>query len=138
MYVDKKRTQELLRGLRLQLPKSFSNLKFNTIIHESNNVVKSKFSLKNKPEYTSARRIAKSIYDDYGVRGRAIKISHRAKSDFGDRNAWYKSNYGYITISDKGIPVDSYYKGLSAQYPQFFNESREMTESNRLQNSGHA
>lgn len=46
LYADKKRTQELLRGNRLQLPKSFSNLKFNTIIHESNNIVKSKFSLK--------------------------------------------------------------------------------------------
>lgn len=40
LFADKKRTQEMLRGGRLQLPSFFSNLKFNTIIHQSRNVVK--------------------------------------------------------------------------------------------------
>lgn len=41
LFVNKIRTQDLLRVGRLQLPSSFSKLKFNTIIHKSKNVVNS-------------------------------------------------------------------------------------------------
>ena len=39
--IYKRRTRELPRGLRLQLPKSFSKLRFDTILHKNKNIVKS-------------------------------------------------------------------------------------------------
>lgn len=41
LFADRKRTRELLGVNRLQLPKSFNSIRFNTIIHRSRNVVKS-------------------------------------------------------------------------------------------------
>lgn len=42
IYMDEKRTRDVLKAARLYLPAELSKLKFNTIIHKSNNIVKSK------------------------------------------------------------------------------------------------
>lgn len=72
LYADKKRTQELLRGLRLQLPKSFSNLKFNTIIHESNNVVKKNQPKNSYSAVNSSKTINNSEVKGNGQRGNVL------------------------------------------------------------------
>lgn len=39
-YFNKQKSQDLFSSLQLQLPKAFNNLDYDTILHQSNNIVK--------------------------------------------------------------------------------------------------
>ena len=69
------------------------------------------------------------------LRTTAIAVNDSAKEDFGskkDFNDFRRANFGRIRISNSGTPVDIIYKELSELYPQFFDENREMTQSDQL------
>ena len=69
------------------------------------------------------------------LRTTAIAVNDSAKEDFGskkDFNDFRRANFGRIRISNSGTPVDIIYNELSELYPQFFDESREMTQSDQL------
>ncbi|MCH5211746.1 MAG: hypothetical protein J1G06_01910 [Oscillospiraceae bacterium] len=67
------------------------------------------------------------------IKGTKISVSEQTKSDIPDWNDWKKANFGKLTISNDGIPVDSYYRELMEQYPQFFDETLEMTQADQLE-----
>ena len=43
LYINKIKTQEMIKSARLQLPADLNNLRSNTIIHKTENVVKGQF-----------------------------------------------------------------------------------------------
>ena len=45
-----------------------------------------------------------------------IKLSDQDKSNIADLNYWMKANYGYVTLTDKGQPMDSLYMELQDEF----------------------
>ena len=78
---------------------------------------------------------SKETYDTLRreIKDTPISVSEQTKSDIPDWNDWKKANFGKLTISNDGIPVDSYYRELMEQYPQFFDETLEMTQADQLE-----
>ena len=55
-----------------------------------------------------------------------IRLSDADKADlevYGGYNQFRKNNFGRITLSKEGTPVDSVYQELSSQYPELFDEA---------------
>ena len=54
------------------------------------------------------------------------RLSDADKADlevYGGYNQFRKNNFGRITLSKEGTPVDSVYQELSSQYPELFDEA---------------
>jgi len=49
-----------------------------------------------------------------------IQVNDKVKGDIPDYNEWRKHLFGTITLSNTGIPIDTLYGELSAQYPGYF------------------
>lgn len=61
------------------------------------------------------------------IRTVGISLTDEDKLDFGSRADWNdfrKANFGRIKISNKGLPVDTFYKELADLYPEYFSEEQ--------------
>lgn len=62
-----------------------------------------------------------------------IKISDYDKKNIPDWNDYRKRAFGNLTISNRGISVDSFYQELSSSFPHLFNSHRETSPSDQLE-----
>lgn len=67
-----------------------------------------------------------TMYDDSKqlrdyIRSQTIRVSDSVKNDITDYNAFRKRNFGRMRLSsDSGIPLDTIYRELSSENPEFF------------------
>ncbi len=54
------------------------------------------------------------------LRGYKINVSPFIKRDIADYTQFMRRNFGKITFSNEGLPVDTAYMELSAEYPEYF------------------
>lgn len=68
------------------------------------------------------------------IKNTPISIPNTNKSDLsGDGfNDFRKRNFGNLTITNKGIPIDSFYNELSQMYPQYFDSQREVNPAEQI------
>lgn len=75
-------------------------------------------------EYTD--NSTKAEYDEIRsyVKKNPVNISAQDKSNIADFESYKRNNFGNMTISNKGISVDSFYQQLSEMYPQHFDGAK--------------
>lgn len=56
------------------------------------------------------------------VRKTPLKVSDHIKRDIADYGAFQKSNFGKMTFSKSGLPVDVAYQELVSEYPGYFDD----------------
>ena len=61
-----------------------------------------------------------------------IKITDELKSDIPDFNDYRKRLMGTVYFSNDGTPIDILYKDLQEQFPQYFDEQEQTTQSDQL------
>lgn len=64
----------------------------------------------------------KADYDEIRryVKNNPVKISEQDKSNIADFESYKRSNFGNMTVSNKGVSMDSFYQSLAEQYPHYF------------------
>lgn len=77
----------------------------------------------------------KAEYDEIRsrIKNTKIKISDQDKSNIADFNDYRRSTFGNVTISNKGIELDSFYNELSSAYPHLFDARRNTNPADQLQ-----
>ena len=64
----------------------------------------------NEENYTLLRQILKD----------GVRISEQDRSNIADFNLWRKANYGYVTITDQGTPMDTLWSELQSEFGKDF------------------
>lgn len=62
-----------------------------------------------------------------------IKISDYDKHNIPDWNDFRRKAFGNLTISNRGISIDSFYQELSSSFPHLFDSKRETSPSDQLE-----
>lgn len=110
---------------------------------EKNGIVCRKKFAENELQNTVKKILSKQEYEDaatsqeykdlrQAIKNTPIKISDYDKKDIPDWNDYRKSVFGNMTISNKGIPIDSFYQELSSRFPHLFNSNSETSPSDQL------
>lgn len=78
----------------------------------------------------------KAEYDEIRsyVKRTPVKISAQDKSNIVDYDAYRRSAFGNLTISNNGISIDSFYQQLSESYPHLFNSQKVTNPGDQLMN----
>ena len=85
----------------------------------------------------------KQEYDEIRswVKNTPVKISNYDKQSIADYNDFRRSSFGNLTISNRGISIDSFYQELASKFPDHFDSNRtsnpadQLTEINDVINS---
>lgn len=77
------------------------------------------------------------LYQEYKdlreyIRSAKLSISPEDRSGIPDYNEFRKHNFGRMTLRSGPTNIDQYYIELSESYPEFFNETREITPEDQL------
>ena len=78
------------------------------------------------------------MYQQYGdlrsyLRETTLTISEEGSHDISDFSAFRQRNFGRMKISKGSTNVDQVYQELSALWPEFFDETREITPADQLE-----
>lgn len=86
-----------------------------------------------KQEYED-QTTAQDYYELHrAIKRTPIKISDYDKQNIPDWNDYRKRAFGNLTISNRGISIDSFYQELSSQFPHLFDSKRETSPSDQLE-----
>lgn len=66
------------------------------------------------------------------LKGTKINISDYDKNDIADFNQYRKENFGNVTVSGKGISIDTIYGQLAGKFPHLFNSDSNSSPSDQL------
>lgn len=66
-----------------------------------------------------------TVYDEYKnlrkyIRNTAINVPQIVKDNFTDYDNFRRENFGRLRLSNNGMELDTFYKELSTDYPEFF------------------
>lgn len=66
------------------------------------------------------------------VKNTPVKISDYDKQSIPDYNAFRRSSFGNMTISNRGISIDSFYQELAGKFPQYFDSGRTSNPADQI------
>lgn len=112
----------LSKGSRTQLEKIIRDFSVNKYSskNELYNAVKDSFGVRNYEETNEQLKEAKNV-----IKSLKIFVSPTEKSEFGsvkDYNQFMRNNFGKISFSKEGLPVDVVYTNLNTMYANLFPE----------------
>lgn len=135
--------EEGKRAAITRIESLYSEVDRNGGIHIDDGKIKVKKEVSQKLKETAKKIIEDAEYTDSSteaeykklrnyIRSVPVKISSRDKSNIADFGDYLKNNFGGAKVSNKGIPLDSFYQELSSVFPHYFNSSRETNPGDQL------